>query len=74
VNSGTNSQRVDESRFRKRIEGLFGGGSTLAYEQSGGRGRPPHIVQLQRAHIRQELAIRLGFVQLVDEQFHGFHR
>jgi hypothetical protein len=29
---------------------------------------------LQRAHIRQEFAIRLGFAQLVDEQFHGFDR
>jgi hypothetical protein len=33
-----------------------------------------HCIALQRAHIRQELAVRLGFVQLVDKQFHGFYR
>ena len=30
-------------------------------------------IRLQRTHVRQELAIRLGLAQLVDQQFHRFH-
>src|SRR5437868_8725242 len=31
-------------------------------------------VPLYRTHVRQELAVRRRFAQLVDQQFHGFHR
>jgi hypothetical protein len=29
---------------------------------------------LQRAHVRQEFAVRLRLAQLIDQQFHSFDR
>ncbi len=29
---------------------------------------------LQRAHVRQELGVCLGFAELIDQQFHRFDR
>jgi hypothetical protein len=48
----------------------FSAASSPAEVATGGVFR----ILLQRAHVRQELSIRLRLAQLVDQQFHRFHR
>ena len=73
------SDKRPDQRAPKEVRGP----STPPYDSQANRIAPlrmtkaragrshPHF--LQRTHVRQELAIRLGLAQLVDQQFHRFH-
>jgi hypothetical protein len=59
---------LSPKRHRRDSRGGPSLGSSETGQNSGVTGR------LQAAHIGQELAVRLGLAELVDQQFHGFDR